>query len=102
MSMDLDKLTEKLLQAAREPADEHVPYAFEKRIMARLRELPAPVLDPILLWARSLWNAVPWCVALSVGIFLLTHTSGERPAGSLDLALEQTVIYPDEIFAQVW
>ncbi len=99
--MDLDKLTEKLLKAAKSPADEAVPYAFEKRIMAHLSDLPKPVLDPLLFWARALWNAVPVCLALCLGAFLLSEP-GHPSSTSLDVELKNTVMYSSEGFAQVW
>lgn len=58
--MNLQKLQEKLLAAARlTPSNEHVPYAFEKRIMAHLSR---PILDVWSLWGRSLWRAATACV----------------------------------------
>lgn len=41
-----------------------MPYAFEQRVMARLRET-AP-LDALSLWSRALWQAAAACVALTL------------------------------------
>lgn len=99
--MDLDRLSEKLLLTAKTPVDESVPYAFEKRIMAHLRDLPAPVFDPLLFWARSLWKAAPLCLGVCVVVFLLTAGESANSA-SLDVALQNTVMYSTDAFDQVW
>ncbi|MCL4785168.1 MAG: hypothetical protein KJ070_00030 [Verrucomicrobia bacterium] len=63
--MNLEALRHKLLSAARaHPPADHVPYAFEKRILARLNSRPAPDLGA--LWARALWRAAAPCVAVSL------------------------------------
>lgn len=63
--MKLDKLQQKLMETARRqtPSD-HVPYAFEKRIMARLAEQPR--IDGWVLWSRALWRAAIPCILLVV------------------------------------
>ena len=72
--MNLNELNQKLLAAARHnvPSD-HVPYAFEKRIMAHLAARPLP--DELVLWGRALWRAAIPCAALvlliGVGSFLM-------------------------------
>ena len=54
--MNLAELERKLIAAARaNPPSDRVPYAFEKRIMARLAA--RPVADGWALWARALWRA---------------------------------------------
>ncbi|MEO6036238.1 MAG: hypothetical protein ABIQ35_13360 [Verrucomicrobiota bacterium] len=58
--MNLQKLQEKLLAAARLNApSEQVPFAFEKRIMAHLTR---PLADAWSFWGRSLWRAAAACV----------------------------------------
>ena len=53
--MNLAELERKLIAAARaNPPSDRVPYAFEKRIMARLAAWP--VADSWALWARALWR----------------------------------------------
>lgn len=55
--MKLDKVIENLLKTARNaPPSDHVPYAFEKRIMARIADQPEA--DSWLAWGRLLWRAV--------------------------------------------
>lgn len=63
--MNLVELQRKLIAAARSavPGD-HVPYAFEKRIMARLAA--RPVSDNLVLWSRALWQAAVSCVAVAL------------------------------------
>lgn len=73
--MNLNELHRKLIAAARAavPAD-RVPYAFEKRIMARLASQPLP--DTLTLWAQALWRAAVPCVAV---VLLLGATSFFAP-----------------------
>ena len=60
-----EQLQKKLTAAARQlPADDRVPYAFEKRIMALVAERAAA--SGRLLWARGLWRGAVSCIALAV------------------------------------
>ena len=76
--MNLNKLNQKLIAAARLNApDDRVPYAFEKRIMARLAARSVP--DGLALWAQALWRAAFPCLAivllLGVYSFFLPNTA---------------------------
>jgi hypothetical protein len=84
--MNLEALQKKLLASARaNPPTDRVPYAFEQRIMARIREQPA--LDLATFWTRMLWRAAAPCVAITVVIAawsqsgsygtVATHEAGE-------------------------
>ena len=106
--MNLESLRQKLLAAARaNPPRDHVPYAFEKRILARLKEKPA--LDLAALWARALWRAAAPCVAITIllGAWSLTSVN---PAVSLiaedrDLSqhFEQTMLAAvDDSTEEIW
>ncbi len=68
--MDTENLMNKLVDAARRrtPSD-HVPYAFEQRIMARLRGRATE--DSWTLWGRWLWrSAMSFAVvALACGVW---------------------------------
>src|ERR1041385_6226361 len=80
--MNLESLQTKLLAAARaNPPSERVPYAFAKRIRARLNEPIA--LDLSALWARALWRAAAPCVALTLllGVWSFVH-SNDSPANT--------------------
>lgn len=92
--MKTAKLEQKLLAAARTvPADDRVPYAFEKGIMARIRDL-RPV-DRWAGWSRLLWQAAVPCVALTVVLSALAVSSpaGEQKSQApLDVQFE-TVVY---------
>ena len=59
---DLHHLQSKLIAAARaaQPSD-CVPFAFEKRIMARLAEARVDLLSA---WSTALWRAALGCVAV--------------------------------------
>ncbi len=82
--MNLEKLQQKLLAAARnQPPNDHVPFAFEKRIMARLAK---PVADVWSLWGRALWHAA---AASVVAVVLLGSWSWQtEPVEKTDLSQE--------------
>lgn len=70
--MNLDQLEQKLLSAARHtPPDERVPYAFEQRIMTRLRGRAAT--DSWADWAAGLWRAAVPCLTVTaiLGVWAL-------------------------------
>ena len=91
--MNLAELEQKLITAARtNPPSEQVPYAFEKRIVARLAA--RPVLDDWALWARALWRATAPCAAimLLLGAWSLFAPSRSTATGDLSQQLEQTLL----------
>jgi hypothetical protein len=104
--MDLDKLHQKLIATARAhvPGSE-VPYAFEKRIIARLRE--HAVMDHWGLWAQALWRAVAPCVAimLLLGAWSLFTPSSKTSTGDLSQDIENTLLAAvdqDQPFDSTW
>jgi hypothetical protein len=91
VNFNLVELERRLIAAARQalPGDS-VPYAFQRRIMARLTS--RPVVDVSTVWARALWRAAASCV---VAVVLLSAWSLLGPrGGSLDFSLqfENTVL----------
>jgi hypothetical protein len=90
--MNLAELHNKLIAAARaHPPADTVPYAFEKRIMARLRGQSVP--DGWAAWAGLLWRAAAPCLAIMVVVSGITLATGGL--GAADTAsgadLENTV-----------
>lgn len=87
--MKAESLRQKLLAAARadRPSD-RVPYAFEKRIMARLRNRELP--DAWATWSAILWRAVGPCFALmlvaGIGSYVV-NPSTEDIGSQLDAVL---------------
>lgn len=112
--MKLDLLQEKLLAAARaHPPGDRVPFAFEKRILACLKESPA--LDVAALWSRALWRAATACVALALllGVWSLigaNHNTVTHNANSVNSAnnedfsqhFEQTMLAGVNESEEVW
>lgn len=97
--MNLNSLRDKLLAAARaHPLSDQVPYAFEKRILARLREQPAPDLGA--LWTRMLWRAAAPCVAITltitawslVGVSTISISTEAGDAAEFSHDFEQTML----------
>src|SRR5258708_1302067 len=93
--MNLDDLQKRLLVAARNhPPADTVPYAFEKRIMARLGPAPA-MADGWTWWARALWRAAVPCVAMTL---LLAVWTVAVPVTNhdADLDIESAIFGADE------
>jgi hypothetical protein len=95
--MDLNTLYNKLILAARaaRPSEE-VPYAFEKRIMARL--MPRLKVDPWALWSRNLSRSAVLCgiVCLLVGLWSYHKFSRDTVADSISVAFETAVFAPQD------
>jgi hypothetical protein len=97
------KLEAKLLAAARaHPPSAQVPYAFEKRIMARLAE--SPRVDAWAWWAGSLWRAAAPCLAVMVlvGVWSWNSDFAGSGADSLDEDLETAVYAVIETPGDPW
>ena len=97
--MDLDKLHQKLITAAKATApSDQVPYAFEKRIMARLT---APLaVDVWAVWGRWLWRAVTPCmlVMAGLGVWVVATTHPIEPESpNLEQAIENTLLSSDDV-----
>ena len=74
----IDAILEEMLAKTREmPADDRVPYAFEKRIMAHIKEAPAAAANLWELWGHSLWRAVVPCLAVMVLVAVWIKVPGE-------------------------
>ncbi len=102
--MNVDELQQKLLAAGRaNPPGHAVPYAFEKRIMARIATRPG--IDIWSVWNRVLWQAAAPCVALS--LLLAAWTVVWVPAagnvqGPLADDLEGAVLAPLDNYGEIW
>lgn len=91
--MNLAELEKKLLAAARlKPADERVPYAFEKRITALVAARAGA--DQWVFWARGLWCAAASCVAVTVVLGAVALFQSAPPDNGSDLSqdLENTLL----------
>ena len=74
----IDTLLDEMLAKTREmPADDRVPYAFEKRIMAHIREAPEAAANLWELWGHSLWRAVVPCLAVMLLVAVWMNAPGE-------------------------
>ena len=97
--MNKRNLHSNILEAAQKlPEDNHVPYAFEKRIMARIQATPQP--DSLALWARGLWQATVPCLALmvAIGTWSAIDSRSESSVDPLAADLELTMLQPfDEL-----
>lgn len=100
--METAKLNKKLIAAARHHGtSDQVPYAFEKRIMAHIKDL-SPV-DMWALWSRALWRAAAPCVAITLVIGVWSfQTHDEKVAQLQSSDLEHTVLAPMDNLGDVW
>ena len=95
--MDVKELYRKLMNAARlTPADERAPFAFEKRVMACLQDLPR--VDLAGFWNRGMWRAAMSSAAVMLAILIWTRLdSPVAPIAYADegeLAIEEIVLAP--------
>lgn len=100
--MNLEQLRLKLLATARaNPTEDHVPYAFEKRVMAHLKTKPA--MDISALWARALWRAAAPCVAISLLLGAWSFfTANDAASESLSQDFEQTMLAVIDQSEETW
>jgi hypothetical protein len=97
--MNIIQLKNKLIAAARSrPLDDRVPYAFEKRILARLQG--ARIHDVWDVWAAGLWRAAVPCVAITLLLSAWSLLPPDNSSGSdFSQELDNTVlaaIEPDQ------
>jgi hypothetical protein len=91
----------RLIEAARAtPVDARVPYAFEKRIMARLAGVKAE--DPWALWGHALWRGAVFCLTLAVVLAVGSMFLPAANPDTLPQAVERAVFAavdnnPDQI-----
>jgi hypothetical protein len=91
--MNIADLQQKLTAAARhEPADDRVPYAFEKRIMALIADRAQA--SGRVLWARGLWRAAVSCLALAAvcGAVSLFTPAARDNSNDLSQDFENTLL----------
>ena len=101
--MDQEKLRIKLIAAARLDAPaETVPYAFEKRIMARLNERKPGA--QVASWFGALWGAAACSAAIAVlaGVWTLVPLSGKSKSGDLAQDFETTVFAMADEASESW
>lgn len=96
--MNLAKLHAKLIAAARaNPASDQVPYAFEKRVMARLRDAKGE--DSWALWGRALWRSAFACLAIAIGLSVWSLQSNAEAPHDLQSAM---VSAADQLIVDPW
>jgi len=87
--MDPIQLQQKLIAAARNnPPSDQVPVAFEKRVMARLRQ---PIVDVWNSWGAALWQSAVACVAVTFLVMVWSQVH-DQDNDTLSAAFEKTVL----------
>jgi hypothetical protein len=99
--MNLDNLQNKLIAAARaaQPSD-RVPYAFEKRIMARLAE--GAHVDLLGAWSSALWRGAMTCLAIVAVSGALALWSSYENNPDLSQEFETAVFASAASVDEVW
>ena len=86
-------LQEKLISAGRaNPPRDHVPYAFEKRVMALIAARSAT--EHLTLWVRGLWRAAVSCmfVALLLGAWAFFNSPAANKADDMSQNFDSTLL----------
>ena len=96
---------ERLTRAARKlPENEQAPYAFEKRIMAQIRDIKP--IDNVAMWALGLWKAAVPCIAIMLltTTWAIFSTSADAGTSSDSLAseLQLTMTQPLQALEESW
>ncbi len=103
--MNMAELQKKLFAAARaNPPSDHVPYAFEERIMAQLAAIPAFDIDILATWNRTLWQAAAPCVAVMLLLGAWTRFAQRTDSSHETLAadLESSLYLPFDNSTETW
>ena len=81
---NIDDILGKMLTETREINMNRVPYAFEKRVMAHIKETPQMALNIWAQWSQPLWRSVIPCFAIMVlvALWVNTDTSNSQPSQS--------------------
>lgn len=93
--MKVNELHDKLIAVAKKnPPGDHVPYAFEKRIMNGLASATPP--NAWALWAGPLWKAAASCVAITIlcGLWSMSVQRPVEQQESFSQAFEAAVFAP--------
>ena len=101
--MNLQELADKLLRSARSsPSREAVPYAFEQRVMAQIRALPAP--DLWAVWSAALWRAAMACLAITLLSSAWTLWASQSNSSQVEFSqeFESALVMTEPSFDEAW
>ena len=81
----IDDILRKMLTETREINVDRVPYAFEKRVMAHIKETPQPAVNIWVQWSQALWRATIPCFAVMVlaVVWSNSDSTGNQPTQSM-------------------
>jgi len=99
--MNLENLRAKLIAAARDnPPSDNVPYAFEKRVLARLAGRPAE--DLFGVWGRALWKGAAACAAVTAVSVVLSVWTLQSATDTDDNSFETVVLAGADQLTETW
>jgi hypothetical protein len=96
--MNLTDLQQVLIMAARRDLpSEAVPYAFEKRIMARIaNSTHSQAVEALSMWAGGLWRAAVPCSAIMVLLcawsMISSHNISSSNSSDFSQEIENTLL----------
>ena len=102
LPMNLAELHKRLIATARaHPPEDRVPYAFEKRVMARLGRKPK--VDEWGYLARALWCGAAVCTAIAIATSVWSFEApGDDSMLAFSQDLEQTILSSPDDLETVW
>ena len=101
--MNVAELHRKMIRVARaNPPSDTVPYAFEKRVMARIMSQPAA--DHWAIWAAVLWRAAAPCVAmmLLLGVWAMFKPASDKPDLSQQFDNTVLAVVDQDVDSSAW
>lgn len=100
--MRLELLHKKLIAAARaDQPREDAPYAFEKRVMARVRQAPA-LPDAAVAFSIALWRAAAPCLVIMTAMAAWVYFEENTVQAGFEPDLEQTMLAAVENTGDTW
>jgi hypothetical protein len=99
--MNLENLRAKLIAAARDnPPSDNVPYAFGKRVLARLAGRPAE--DLFGIWGSALWKGAAACAAVTAISVVLSVWTLQSATDTDDNSFETVVLAGAGQLTETW
>tara|TARA_A100001037_G_scaffold299214_1_gene324343 strand:- start:1187 stop:1555 length:369 start_codon:yes stop_codon:yes gene_type:complete len=74
-----EDILRKMLTETREIPVDHVPYAFEKRIMAHIEAAPQVAVNLWQQWSQALWRTAVPCLAVMILVAVLARPEATGP-----------------------
>ena len=74
-----EDILRKMLTETREIPVDHVPYAFENRIMAHIEAAPQVAVNLWQQWSQALWRTAVPCLTVMILVAVLVRPKATAP-----------------------